>query len=66
MILQSAKIENFKSIGKDNNILYVDASVTALIGKNESGKIHPVTYGDKKDAFLSWSGSVDKVSLENL
>lgn len=38
MILQSAKIENFKSIGKDNNILYVDDSVTALIGKNESGK----------------------------
>ena len=38
MILQSAKIENFKSIGKDNNVLYVDNTVTALIGKNESGK----------------------------
>ena len=38
MILQSAKIENFKSIGKENNVLYVDDTVTALIGKNESGK----------------------------
>ena len=38
MILQSAKIENFKSIGKENNVLYVDDKVTALIGKNESGK----------------------------
>lgn len=38
MILQSAKIENYKSIGKENNVLYVDDTVTALIGKNESGK----------------------------
>ena len=38
MIIQSAKIENFKSIGCDNNILHLEDTVTALIGKNESGK----------------------------
>ena len=38
MILQSAKIENFKSIGTENNVFYADNTVTALIGKNESGK----------------------------
>ena len=38
MLLKSAKISNFKSIGTENNVLYVEDSVTALIGKNESGK----------------------------
>ncbi len=38
MLLESAKIDNFKSIRSEKNILYVDNSVTALIGKNESGK----------------------------
>lgn len=38
MLLKSAKISNFKSIGIENNVLYVEDSVTALIGKNESGK----------------------------
>lgn len=38
MLLESAKVCNFKSIGKENNVLYVERSVTALIGKNESGK----------------------------
>lgn len=38
MLLESAKICNYKSIGKENNVLYVESSVTALIGKNESGK----------------------------
>ena len=38
MLLESARIENFKSIGKESNVLYVDSAVTALIGKNESGK----------------------------
>lgn len=38
MLLESAKVCNYKSIGKENNVLYVENSVTALIGKNESGK----------------------------
>lgn len=38
MILASAKINNYKSIGTKNNVLYVENTVTALIGKNESGK----------------------------
>ena len=38
MILESAKICNFKSIATENNVLYVDEKITALIGKNESGK----------------------------
>ena len=38
MFLESAKIDNFKSIGRENNILHVENSVTALIGTNESGK----------------------------
>ena len=38
MLLKSAKINNFKSIGASNNIIYVEDTTTALIGKNESGK----------------------------
>lgn len=38
MILASAKINNYKSIGTKNNVLYTENTVTALIGKNESGK----------------------------
>lgn len=38
MLIKSAKISNFKSIGVENNVLYIEDGVTALIGKNESGK----------------------------
>ena len=38
MYLESAKINYFKSIGGDNNVLDVERNTTALIGKNESGK----------------------------
>ena len=38
MLIKSAKISNFKSIGVENNVLYIEEGVTALIGKNESGK----------------------------
>ncbi len=32
------KINNYKSIGSTENILSVESTITALIGKNESGK----------------------------
>ena len=38
MVLESVKVSNFKSIGTMNNVLYVEDAITALIGKNESGK----------------------------
>ena len=38
MFLKSAKINNFKSLATENNLLHVDENITVLIGKNESGK----------------------------
>ena len=38
MIIKSAKISNFKSITNEHNVLPVEDTITALIGKNESGK----------------------------
>lgn len=38
MLLISAKINNFKSIGNYQNTLDVEKATTVLIGKNESGK----------------------------
>lgn len=35
--LKSVKIEDYKSFGKDNNILIID-DLNTIIGKNESGK----------------------------
>lgn len=37
MKLKSVKIEDYKSFGKDNNILIID-DLNTIIGKNESGK----------------------------
>ena len=31
-------INNYKSIGKERNVLHLERSITAIIGKNESGK----------------------------
>ena len=38
MIVKDIIINNYKSIGNERNKLQVDGHVTALIGKNESGK----------------------------
>lgn len=38
MYLHSVKMTNFKSIGQENNEIILEARVTAIIGKNESGK----------------------------
>lgn len=38
MIVKDIIINNYKSIGNERNKLQVDEHVTALIGKNESGK----------------------------
>lgn len=38
MKITGLKINNYKSIGSTENILSVESTVTALIGKNESGK----------------------------
>ena len=38
MYISSAKFENYKSLGKRNNILQIEKDITILIGKNESGK----------------------------
>lgn len=38
MIVKNARISNFKSLTNENNVLAVEKTITALIGKNESGK----------------------------
>lgn len=38
MIVKNARISNFKSLTNENNVLTVEKTITALIGKNESGK----------------------------
>ena len=38
MFLHSIKISNYKSLGLNENVIYFDQHVTAIIGKNESGK----------------------------
>jgi predicted ATP-dependent endonuclease of OLD family len=38
MKITGCKINNYKSIGSEKNLLLVESNVTALIGKNESGK----------------------------
>ena len=38
MIVESITINNFKSIGNECNTIIVEPNITALIGKNESGK----------------------------
>lgn len=38
MKFKSIKIDNYKSIGEDKNMIFLEDKVTALIGKNESGK----------------------------
>ena len=51
MILQSAKIENFKSIGKENNVLYVDDKVRLTSSGTEmslpSSNARAVTNGSR-------------------
>lgn len=38
MTITKIVINNFKSIGEQKNVLYLDKSVSVIIGKNESGK----------------------------
>lgn len=38
MKLNKVVINNYKSFGKDENIVYIEDNITTLIGKNESGK----------------------------
>ncbi len=38
MLITKIKINNYRSIGSEQNVLHVEPNVTAIIGKNESGK----------------------------
>ncbi|MBP2079619.1 AAA family ATPase [Oceanobacillus polygoni] len=38
MNIKSIEINNYKSFKEEKNITYLEDSVTAVIGKNESGK----------------------------
>lgn len=38
MKITRVKINNYRSVGSEQNCLHVEPKVTALIGKNESGK----------------------------
>lgn len=42
MKLNKVVINNYKSFGKDKNIVYIEDDITTLIGKNESGKSNVV------------------------
>ncbi|MBP3630780.1 MAG: AAA family ATPase, partial [Clostridia bacterium] len=53
MIIKSAEINKFKSINTENNMVFFDKTVTALIGKNESGKSNILeSIGLIKNLFL--------------
>ena len=38
MRLHSVKLTNYRSIGIDHNEIIIEPNITAIIGKNESGK----------------------------
>ena len=38
MLIERIKINNYKSIGNEQNTIILDSNVTTIIGKNESGK----------------------------
>ena len=38
MKIKSIIISNYKSLGEERNVLLLEDNITALIGKNDSGK----------------------------
>ncbi|MBS4536783.1 AAA family ATPase [Clostridium sp. D2Q-14] len=61
MIVTGYKINNYKSIGNENNYLFLDPNITALIGKNESGKSNIL----EAVAKLSFNKPLDSIYLAN-